>query len=110
MSKPRIPNQRKANLEHKKRVEKYALLIQQVYDRVAQEAARYAVLTGSDPENKFSFSDYPLTKEAIKKLQSQLISEIKGIIMTGTSEEWKESNLVQDLVAKKVLSAYTGNW
>ncbi len=108
MSKPRIPNQRKANLEHKKRVEKYALLIQQVYDRVAQEAARYAVLTGSDPENKFSFSDYPLTKEAIKKLQSQLISEIKGIIMTGTSEEWKESNLVQDLVAKKVLTAYTG--
>lgn len=108
MSKPKIPNQRKANLQHKKRVEKYALLIQQVYDNVAKEAAHYAVLTGADTDKKFSFSDYPLTKEAIKKLQSRLMSEIKGIIMTGASEEWKESNLVQDLVVKKVLTAYTG--
>ena len=28
--------------------------------------------------------------------------------MSGTSAEWKESNLVQDLVAKKLLKAYTG--
>lgn len=33
---------------------------------------------------------------------------MKGIVMAGTSAEWKESNLVQDLVAQKLLKAYTG--
>ncbi len=108
MAKPKIPNQRKANLEHKKRIERYAALIQQVYDRVAHEAARNAVLAGADPDKEFSFADYPITKEAIKKLQSQLLMEVSAIIMRGTSEEWKESNLVQDMVARKVLTAYTG--
>lgn len=108
MSKPKIPNQRKANLSHKKRIEKYAILIQQVYDNIAKEAARYAVLSGAKDDQSFSFDDYPLSKEAIKKLQSTLVNEVTGIIMSGTSDEWKESNLVQDLVAKKVLTAYTG--
>ena len=108
MPKPKIPNQRKANLQHKKRVEQYAVLIQQIYDRVAKEAARQAVLVGADPEKPFSFTDYPLTKEAIKKLQIKLMNEVSGIILRGTSEEWKESNLIQDLVARKVLTAYTG--
>ncbi len=106
--KPRIPNQRKANLEHKKRTERYAHLIQQIYDRVAEEAARKASLAGYDPSKPFSFADFPMTQREILKLQAQLISEVKAVIMSGTSAEWKESNLVQDLVAKKVLTAYTG--
>lgn len=108
MPKPRIPNQRKANLEYKKRIERYCALIQQVYDKIAQESARLASLAGVDPDKPFSFADYPLTKEAIKKLQSQLMSEVGAIIMSGTSAEWKESNLVQDRVARRVLTAYTG--
>lgn len=108
MPKPKIPNQRKAQLEHKKRIERYASLIQKIYDNIAKEATRYAVLAGANEESAFSFSDYTLTKEAINQLQAQLISEVSAIIMRGTSEEWKESNLVQDLVAKKVLSTYTG--
>ncbi|MDE7466126.1 MAG: hypothetical protein K2M59_06860 [Muribaculaceae bacterium] len=75
---------------------------------MAQESARLASLAGADPDKPFSFADYPLTKEAIKKLQSQLMSEVGAIIMSGTSAEWKESNIVQDLVAKRVLTAYTG--
>ncbi len=108
MPKPKIPNQRKVNIEHKKRIERYAILIQQVYDKMAQEAARLAVIAGADTSRPFSFADYPLTKEAVKRLQTQLMKDVGAIIMYGTSEEWKESNLVQDLVAKKVLTAYTG--
>lgn len=108
MAKPKIPNQRKANIEHKKRVERYVALIQKAYDRVADEAARKASLTGIDPDKPFSFDDYPLTKKAIQELQAQLTGDVSAVIMAGTSDEWKESNLVQDLVAKKVLTAYTG--
>lgn len=108
MSKPKIPNQRKANINHKKRVERYAKLIQEAYDRMAQEMSRIASIAEVDPDVQFSFSDYPLTRNAISRLQNQLMQEIGGIIMAGTSEEWRESNLVQDMVARKVLTAYTG--
>ncbi|MBD5319377.1 MAG: hypothetical protein HDS07_00540 [Bacteroides sp.] len=108
MSKPKIPNQRKANINHKKRVERYAKLIQEAYDRMAQEMSRIASIAEVDPDVQFSFADYPLTRNAISRLQNQLMQEIGGIIMAGTSEEWRESNLVQDMVARKVLTAYTG--
>lgn len=108
MAKPKIPNHRNANIEHKKRTERYALLIQQIFDRVAQDAARRAAIVGVDVTKPFSFADYTSTREAMAKLQAQLMAEMTGIIMSGTSAEWKESNLVQDLVAKKVLTAYTG--
>lgn len=108
MPKPRIPNQRRANIEHKKRTERYVMLIKQVYDRLADEASRRAAMTGHNPEVPFSFADYTETAEAIKQLQAEFIGNVGSIIMAGTSNEWKESNLVQDLVAKKVLTAYTG--
>lgn len=109
MAKPRIPNQRKANLEHKKRVERYAMLIQEVYDKVAKEGARYAELSGARSDEAFQFEDYPMAKVAINRLLRELVSDVRTIIMAGTSEEWKQSNLVQDLVARKVLTAYTGS-
>ncbi len=105
--KPKIPNSRKANFEHKKRTERYALIIQQIYDRVAQEATWQASIAGADPDKPFSFADYPTAREAFRKLQVQLMSEVGATIMRGTSDEWKESNLVQDLVARKVLTAFT---
>lgn len=108
MAKPKIPNSRRENLEHKKRVEQYAVMIQQIYDKVAKEASFITSLSDPATNKPFSFADYPIAKEAFKRLQSQLMSEVGAIIMSGTSEEWKESNLVQDLVAKKVLTAYTG--
>lgn len=108
MAKPKIPNHRKANIDHKKRVERYAKLIQEAYDRMAQEMSRIASIAEVDPDVQFSFADYSLTRNAISRLQNQLMQEIGGIIMAGTSEEWRESNLVQDMVARKVLTAYTG--
>ena len=108
MPKPKIPNQRKAQLEHKKRIERYVALIDQLYDKLNKEASKLALATDHDPAKQFLWSDYPQTKAALEKLQSQYISEMSAIIMAGTSAEWKESNIVQDLVAKKLLKAYTG--
>lgn len=108
MPKPKIPNQRKAQLEHKKRIERYVALINQLYDKLNKEASKLALMTDHDPAKQFLWRNYPQTKAALNKLQSQYISEMSAIIMAGTSAEWKESNLVQDLVAKKLLKAYTG--
>lgn len=108
MPKPKIPNQRKASLEHKKRIERYVALVNQLYERLTKEAAKIAERTGHDDTSPFRWSDYPETKGALQKLQSDYVSEMGAIVMAGTSAEWKESDLVQDLVAKKVLKAYTG--
>ncbi len=109
MPKPKIPNSRKAALEHRKRIERYATLINQLYDKLNKEAAKIALSTGHDPAGQFLWSDYPETGKALKELQAQYVSEMRGIVMAGTSAEWKESNLVQDLVAQKLLKAYTGS-
>lgn len=108
MPKPKIPNSRKAALEHRKRIERYAALINQLYDKLNKEAAKIALSTRHDPAAQFLWSDYPETRKALKDLQEQYVSEMTGIVMAGTSAEWKESDLVQDLVAQKLLKAYTG--
>lgn len=107
MPKPKIPNSRKAALEHRKRIERYAALINQLYDKLNKEAAKVALGVSPDVEKPFSWADYPETRRALKELQDRYISEMTGIVMAGTSAEWKESNLVQDLVAQKLLKAYT---
>lgn len=108
MAKPRIPNQKQKYQELNKRLMKYVTLVEQIYDTLNLEAAKVAARTSYDGEGEkpFKFSDYPQTKDAIAKLQAQFVDDISAVIYTGTSEEWKESNLVQDLVADKVLKAY----
>ena len=54
-----------------------------------------------------SFSDYPQTKKSIADIQAQFVDDIRSVIYRGTSDEWKNSNEVQDLMADKVLKAYT---
>ena len=108
MSKPKIPNQRKATLEHNKRAERYVMLINQLYDKLNKEAAKIANRTSHDDSAPFFWSDYPETRIALQKLQADYISEMGAIIMAGTSKEWKESNRLQDLLANKVIKAYTG--
>lgn len=108
MAKPRIPNQKQKYQELNKRLMKYVTLVEQIYDNLNLEAAKVAKRTLYDAggEKPFKFSNYPQTKDAIAKLQAQFVSDISAVIYTGTSKEWKESNLVQDLVADKVLKAY----
>lgn len=108
MGKPNLPSFRNSTKKHKLRIEKYISLIQNVYDKTAEQAARLALLTGANPDKQFFFSDYPTIREAVNKLQQEFFNDILGTVYTGTTVEWKECNQVQDLVADKVIKAYTG--
>lgn len=61
----------------------------------------------ADSGTVFKFSDYPQTKKSIADIQAQFVDDIRSVIYRGTSDEWKNSNEVQDLMADKVLKAYT---
>lgn len=109
MAKPKIPNQKKKYQELNNRLNRYVTIVEQIYDTLNLEAAKIVDSTdySVDSAEPFKFSDYPQTNKRIADLQAQFVDDIRSVIYRGTSEEWKNSNEVQDLMANKVLKAYT---
>lgn len=109
MATPRTPNQKKRYTALNKRLARYAALVQAVYDSLAQEAASIVVNSTnySQGANKpFRFKDYPQTKGRVDNLMRLFSRDISSLIYAGTSEEWKQSNIAQDLLANDVLKTY----
>ena len=108
MAKPKIPNQKKKYQELNGRLNGYVSLVEQIYDTLNLEAAKAVSRTKYSPDSDkpFKWSDYPQTKKQIDDIQAQFVDDIHAAIYRGTSEEWKNSNEAQDLIANKVLRAY----
>lgn len=108
MSTPRLPNQKTQYKKLNERLSRYVASVLSIYESLNKEAAKIALSTDYDGTEEFSFDDYPITKDRVQKLQQQFVSNLGGVIMSGTSEEWKNSNLLQDMIADKVLGKYVG--
>ena len=108
MSTPRLPNQKTQYKKLNERLSKYMASVLSIYESLNKEAAKIALSTDYDGTEEFSFDDYPITKERVQKLQQQFVSDLGGLIYAGTSDEWKRSNLLQDMIADKVLGKYVG--
>lgn len=108
MAKPKTPNQKRKYSELNARLAKYVALVEEIYEQLNLEAAKLVGNTNysSDAEIPFKWSDYPQTKKRISDIQEQFVEDIHAVIYRGTSEEWKKSNEVQDLLANAVLKAY----
>lgn len=83
-------------------------LVGKIYNTLNLEAAKTVSRTdySADSGEPFRWSDYPQTRKQIDDIQAQFVNDIGTVIYRGTSEEWKNSNEVQDLMANKVLKAY----
>ncbi|MBO8460129.1 MAG: hypothetical protein IAA73_07350 [Bacteroidetes bacterium] len=110
MPKPKTPNQKYKYSELNKRMAKYISLVQSIYETLNLEAAKLVESLGITEESlkdkPFSFADYPETKKKLSDIQKRFVRDIQAAIYNGTSEEWKNSNEVQDLLANSVLKAY----
>lgn len=109
MAKPRTPNQKKRYTALNKRLAKYVVMVQSIYDSLSLEAASIVkTMTDydADTEHPFRFKDYPLTKNRVNDLMRYFSHDLQALIYAGTTEEWKQSNLVQDLLANDVLKVY----
>nr|DAD90636.1 MAG TPA: minor capsid protein [Siphoviridae sp. ctJe739]DAZ65417.1 MAG TPA: minor capsid protein [Caudoviricetes sp.] len=108
MAKPKIPNQKKKYQELNGRLNRYVALVEQIYDTLNLEAAKAVSRTKYSPDSDkpFKWSDYPQTKKQIDDIQKHFVEDINATIYRGTTEEWKNSNEAQDLIANKVLRAY----
>lgn len=107
MAKPKTPNQKSLYKALNIRLNKYMVLVQAVFDALNQQAANIAGMTGFSGEGEFEFSDYPQVKEAVDRLRLDYVQSMRSIIYRGTSDEWKQSNLMQDLLADKAMNFYT---
>lgn len=106
MGKPRLRNKRKEYKELSKRLAGYMMQVRTIYDRLNERAASIVESVGYDGAVEFSFADYPETKRDLQLLQKQFVGDMQSLIYSGTSAEWKKSNLLQDLVANKALKYY----
>ena len=110
MKRNKIPNQKKKYKELESRIKNYTIELERIISILNEEAARLALTTEfpTDTEELFSFKNYPQTKYGIEQLQQRYVSDIGSLIYRGTSEEWKKSNLLSDLLADGVLKEYVG--
>lgn len=104
--KPKIPNQKKAYDALSLRLIKYMSQVQSIYDKIANQIAIAVDSTNYDGSVEFLFKDYPELNQTVKNLMSDYAGQMNNLIYSGTSNEWKESNIMQDLLARKVLRAY----
>ena len=107
MSKPKTPNQRNEYKKLNARLDSYALMVEELYETLALEAAKKAAMVGYDGTMEFHFDDYPQLKAQVDEMMYQWVSDMDTLIYQGTSAEWMNSNVVQSLMADKVLKAYT---
>ena len=109
MPKPKAPNQKRKYSELNTRLAKYVALIESIYEELNLEAAKLVSNTTSynaDADKPFRWADYPQTRQRIADIQNRFVEDMQAVIYRGTSEEWKNSNEVQDLLANSVLKAY----
>lgn len=109
MAKPKTPNQKRKYSELNSRLAKYVALVEDIYGQLNLEAAKLVSNNTdyhADTGKPFRWSDYPQTRKKINDIQKQFVEDIQAVIQRGTSEEWKNSNEVQDLLVNAVLRAY----
>lgn len=90
--------------QHVANIAKYEKEIQQIYATAIAEASQMASRVNFDPSKPFAFSDYPLTKALITKLQKQVASDIEAVITKGVDTEFGLSQEKAEELAQSVYS------
>lgn len=107
MKKPKLPNQKKAYKDLGKRLNAYTRKIISIYETLAKESAKIATSTDFDGDGEFSFGDYPRTEKKVNALLDYYSNNMYTLVYNGISDEWKNSNTLQDLLAKRVIGTFT---
>lgn len=93
--------QKKAYSALNKRLAMYTDLVRGIIEDFAGEASRSAQSTGyTKGEKPFAFSDYPETRHAVTRMKQNFVNNMSSIIYNGVNQEWRESNLYQDMLVE----------
>ncbi len=107
MKSKNLPNQKKAYKDLSKRLNGYTRKILAIYEALAKESAKIATSTNFDGDGEFYFSNYPRTSKRVDALLDYYSNNMQALVYSGISEEWKNSNTLQDLLAKRIIRGFT---
>lgn len=89
---------------HRRNVGRYERAIDDIYREAVREAASLTPLLGGfSPDKPFSFSDYPVTRQRVKKLLESLANDVEVTITDGIRAEWDGSNGKNDALVRGIL-------
>lgn len=95
--------------QHITNLAKYGRLIDSVYRKAAEEAAAIAMIVPNfDADKMFSFADYPITSERVKKLLNTLAADTQTVIVSGIDAEWTLANNKNNELARLVFGDNIG--
>lgn len=90
--------------KHVANIARYEKEIQQIYATAIAEASQMASRVSFDPSKPFAFSDYPLTKALITKLQKRVAADIEAVITKGVDTEFGLSQEKAEELAQSIYS------
>lgn len=89
--------------EHQKRVEKYALALNSIYDEVITEIARLCPSGKFEATGEiFSFSKYPSIEKKIDEVLKKMHTDLLFLVSTSIKDEWDYSTRKNDALVKAV--------
>lgn len=101
----KLPNISKQNSAHLKRVERFASLLQELFDEATNEYATLAFKADYEQKAQFYFEDYPKLAKKAESITKDLAESIKKVVLIGTSKEWDKANDEVDSIVKTLLSS-----
>ena len=107
MTNAKLPNQKKAYKDLSKRLNTYTRKVLAIYEVLSKESAKIATSTDYDGDGEFSFADYPKTSKKVDALLDYYYNNMRALVYSGISNEWKNSDTLQDLLAKRVIKTFT---
>lgn len=106
MTRFKGPNHKDAYAKHAQRLGQYMMQVVAVYDKMVSALSSKVLDAGYDGSVELLLKDYPELGKDVQQLQNNFVSSMNNIILSSTSKEWRESNLLQDLLAEKVWKYY----
>lgn len=98
-----MPNPNKYDRAHLRNLRRYQKQIDAIYAAAIQEAAAIGGLVQNiDPDSIFSFDDYPITHDRVRKLLGTLASEMEMCIVNGVRSEWTLANNKNNALCDRV--------
>lgn len=107
MTNAKLPNQKKAYKDLSKRLNTYTRKVLAIYEVLSKESAKIATSTDYDGDGEFSFADYPKTSKKVDAMLDYYYNNMRALVYSGISNEWKNSDTLQDLLAKRVIKTFT---
>lgn len=94
--------------QHRANLNAYGRLIDELFASAVREAAMIGSRVDFDPSRVFSFDDYPITQDLMRKLLSRLGNGVETVILDGINAEWTLANNKNSELSRRVFGDNIG--